>query len=61
MRLKELRTEKENLELDLKKWGERLAVIGSQKELGARQLEEMKGNQDLKSMCRGGVGFLKGE
>ncbi len=44
MRLEQLRTEKERLEENLREWGERLAVIRSQKDQGIRRLEEMKGN-----------------
>ena len=43
-RLEQLRAEKEELERNLREWGERLAVIRSQKESGARQLEERKAN-----------------
>ena len=41
-RLQELRTEKERLEKLLREWGQRLAVIESQKEQGIRRLEEVK-------------------
>lgn len=44
MRLEKLRAEKEELERSLREWGERLAVIQSQMESGARRLEEARGN-----------------
>ncbi len=43
-RLQELRAEREKLEKNLREWGQRLAVIESQKEQGIRRLEEANTN-----------------
>ncbi len=42
LRLETLRTEREKLEESLRQWGQRLAVIKSQKETGEAQLKETK-------------------